>query len=990
LDVDLYRAANKDLASIKDRFRLIAHLLKEGVREQRYSIKPTDVDAGIFTAVADQLSIRGDYAAANLIYEKILNQVPTAVEARQHYADNLLRQKQYRAAAEFYRTSIERREFNIWSFINLASCYKAIGDLRGALFALRDGSFHFAHDMGLRRRVADAIEEYFQNEWHLVWCEAELGRISDCHDRLRGLCADITPVMPAGLRPRPIRSIAIVGDEGLPQCRLYRIEQKQEQLSTAGLVVYRYDFNTVIRQFLAKIARYEAVIFYRVPALPSVIEAIARSRELGLATIYEIDGLIFEREHFPPSLESYRGQITMEEYAGLAVGVPAFAHSMSLCDFGIASTPPLAREMARIVRSGRVFLHRNGLGRRHEAEMLLPVSTKTREQVVIFYGSGTKAHKEDFEELVEPALIELVRRYGDKLSIVIVGYISWTPASRAIRNNIVQLDPTSEIEAYWNLLRTADINLAVLKPSLMADCKSELKWLEAAMFGIPSVVSRTATFAEVIEHGVTGFLCEDVQDWVESLDRLVRDARLRNQVGRAAQRVVLERYGMTTLSGNIASYFSQLAQPAAPRAKIVIVNVFYPPQTKGGATRVVHDNVAALSSTYGDEFEVEVFATMEGGLVPYEKQVYAHEGIRVTAITTPDDPDIDHKLFDKRMGEIFDEYLETAAPAVVHFHCIQRLTVAVVDAARRRNIPYLITAHDGYWISNHQFLIDGRDKMQLYGYDNPLKVVETYGMSARQKALRSARRVLCVSESFGRLYRECNVQNVMALPNGVSALPHAVRRRSIDGRVRLAHIGGAMRHKGLHLVKCALLSETFNHLRLTVVDHAQSKGFLRREVWGTTPVEFIGLVPQKDVGDLYAEIDVLLSPSIWPESYGLVTREALACGCWVLASDRGSAGEYVIEGENGYIVDVSDIAGLVHALRKIDDNHSRYLESPTIIPQIRLASQQADDLAVLYRAIISVDGKGAIPATTRSIDRTRSGGRQGRKKGTKASAVSSK
>src|SRR5262249_50605609 len=94
-DVGLYRATNSDVATTTDPLELIVHLLKQGVREPRYSVKPTIADSSAFTAIADQLSIRGDYHAANTIYEKVLAQVPGAVEARQHYADNLLRQHQY-------------------------------------------------------------------------------------------------------------------------------------------------------------------------------------------------------------------------------------------------------------------------------------------------------------------------------------------------------------------------------------------------------------------------------------------------------------------------------------------------------------------------------------------------------------------------------------------------------------------------------------------------------------------------------------------------------------------------------------------------------------------------------------------------------------------------------------------------------------------------------------------------------------------------------
>jgi glycosyltransferase involved in cell wall biosynthesis len=155
-------------------------------------------------------------------------------------------------------------------------------------------------------------------------------------------------------------------------------------------------------------------------------------------------------------------------------------------------------------------------------------------------------------------------------------------------------------------------------------------------------------------------------------------------------------------------------------------------------------------------------------------------------------------------------------------------------------------------------------------------------------------------------------------------------------------------HKGYRLVRSAFLSETFAHLTLTIVDHSRPHGYSRREVWGTTPVDFIGLIPQRDVFDLYCQTDVLLAPSIWPESYGLVTREALASGCWVVASDRGAIGECIVDDENGYIIDVSDITGLVSTLRQIDNDHLRYTRPPKKVTVLRTAAEQGEELARLY------------------------------------------
>jgi glycosyltransferase involved in cell wall biosynthesis len=117
-------------------------------------------------------------------------------------------------------------------------------------------------------------------------------------------------------------------------------------------------------------------------------------------------------------------------------------------------------------------------------------------------------------------------------------------------------------------------------------------------------------------------------------------------------------------------------------------------------------------------------------------------------------------------------------------------------------------------------------------------------------------------------------------------------------------------------------------------------------------VRIAGRVPADQVHELYAETDVLLAPSIWPESFGLVTREALASGCWVVASDRGAMGEDVQPGVNGFVVDVSTIEGLLAALGEIDREPARYLRSPEHQPVLRSADEQAAEVLEVYRRVL--------------------------------------
>ena len=939
------------------------HFVNGGAADPRAPLRVDDRTAGALAAIADRMAVRGMEPQAFALYQRILRHVPQHRHTMRHYADGLLRRNCLLEARRAYESLLDGDPNpNVWAFIGLAQCTDQMGLPGEALAALRRGIGAFPGDAGLRHRFAALAQAFFSREWDAAAAAARLGAFGPAQAQLGAACSLVSGLLeaPEALPPRAVRNVALVANQDLPQCRFYRVDQKVEQLERAGYKVGLYDFHGALPQFLGDAHRFEAVVFYRVPALPDVVAAIAKARELGLVTFYEIDDLIFDAAEYPASLASYDGQIGEDEYAGLKLGVPLFEHALSLCDFALASTTALAGQMAKRVATGRAFVHRNAFGSRHEAHAARVPTVRPGKRVTVFYGSGTKAHKEDFQDLVEPALVDLVRRHGDRVAIVLMGYVTMTDRLRSIASHLTLVAPNWDVDAYWAVLSQVDINIAVLRPSLMADCKSEIKWLEAAMFAVPSVASDTATFREVVEPGVTGLLCATPADWTAALGRLVEDDGLRRRMGQQARQRALSAYGMQAMAGNLRRMFDQ-AVPAVPgpeKPTILVVNVFYPPQAIGGATRVVHDNVRDLVRMHGERFRIEVFTSIDGGGEPYQLSSYAQDGVRVTGITTPDGAD--GAVVDDAIGAAFGRFLDHVAPALVHFHCIQRLGASIVSATLARGIPYVVSVHDGWWISDTQFLLDETGRTRLYDYADPVATLRSLGQPAFDRMMRlqgplqGAAKVLAVSEPFAEVHRGCGVGNVATVANGVSELPLPARTASADGRVRLGFIGGMAAHKGYGLLKHALHGQGFANLRLLVIDHSLNAGERRHEVWGITVVDFQPKRPQGQIGQLYGEIDVLLAPSVWPESYGLVTREALHCGCWVVASDRGSIGEYVVDGRNGFIVDAATPDGLVGALRRLDQDPARYLTSPVERPAMRPAWKQAEELAALYEEILAV------------------------------------
>ncbi|MCE7027794.1 glycosyltransferase [Jiella avicenniae] len=922
--------------------------------------------APLLVLIADRLVLEGKDDQALTAYQKILQRVPDFPPALRHYADCLLRRKCYLEAAEIYERLTATSDASIWSYINLSHCAEQVGDQFAALKALRDGIDRFPADLGLKRRFHDLAPRYLTSTWLLANAEASDGRLAEAQARIERECDAVYALLrtESTADKRYVRSVALVGNFDLPQCRFYRIDQKIEQLKAAGFVVEAFDFKDNVERFLEKVHCFDAVVFFRVPAYYEMIRAIDKAREVGCATFYEVDDLIFDTEFFPPPLETYDAQFTQKEHDGLALGVPLFRSALRYCENALVSTKPLIQHVHRIAGPDTpVFVHANALHSPH-AQHVGHVSVQAKEQVTIFYGSGTKAHKQDFQELVEPALVAMAEKYRDQVSIVLAGYMSPGKKLGEYLNNLVMLPPVWDVHQFWSALSAADINLAVLKPAPTTDVKSEIKWLEAAMLGIPSIVSDTALYEDLIEDGVDGIIARTPKDWTDALDRLIRQPELRASIGAKAREKALKQYSIPAMAKNITEIIRSASLPAPDRRKrVLVVNVFYPPQALGGATRVVHDNVRHFAANHRDEFAFEVFCSIEGASEGYKVSSHAVDGVRVVGVTTPDLPDIDRIVYDEKMAKVFSDYLDVCQPDIIHFHCIQRLTAAVVLEARRRGIPYVLTAHDGWWISDEQFLIGKDDRIVLYDHANPasqLGRVPPDQFATRmqlRECLLGAEKVMAVSEAFAEVYRGAGVHNVVAVPNGGSDIVPVPRIPSPDGKVRLAFIGGLARHKGYHLIQQALLSGEFENLRFVFIDHAMSLGTRRRGRLGTTELDIRPKVPQSKVAELYAEVDVLVAPSVWPEAYGLVTREALMCGCWVIASDRGAVGEDVIEGQNGFKVDVSSPEGLIRALREIDRDPQRYLMSPAGSVTMRKASDQAEDLIGIYGEILAARGK---------------------------------
>jgi glycosyltransferase involved in cell wall biosynthesis len=89
-------------------------------------------------------------------------------------------------------------------------------------------------------------------------------------------------------------------------------------------------------------------------------------------------------------------------------------------------------------------------------------------------------------------------------------------------------------------------------------------------------------------------------------------------------------------------------------------------------------------------------------------------------------------------------------------------------------------------------------------------------------------------------------------------------------------------------------------------------------------VEYVGEITDAEKDDFLGDALALVAPYDWPEPFGLVLIEALACGTPVLAYRRGSIPEVLQDGVTGFICEnLDEMAEAVHRVDQLDRRRCR-------------------------------------------------------------------
>lgn len=330
----------------------------------------------------------------------------------------------------------------------------------------------------------------------------------------------------------------------------YRSLNQSEELGSHG---FRCAVVSQDNLWLPKYADdFKVFIFQRVLFTSAVAKLIGRIKEGKKEIIFEADDLIFDPEYLT-KMDFFHQMNDLEKKLytnGLGVEILNDPY-VRTC---VTSTSFLASKLEE--KSKKVFVVKNKLSDRELeiADHIIARPKKKDGSVRIGYYSGTFSHNKDFATVTD--VLKIILEKHRNVNLVLAGPLDMENKLNEFSGRIEILPRVSRDEYYANV-RKCDINIVPLEAgNPFCEAKSEIKFIEAGVLGIPTVAVRNQTFSETIVDGQDGFLAATEAEWIERISRLVEDEKLRQAMGENARQKIIRDY--TNKNSHSEKYYTYL------------------------------------------------------------------------------------------------------------------------------------------------------------------------------------------------------------------------------------------------------------------------------------------------------------------------------------------------------------------------------------------------------------------------------------------------
>jgi hypothetical protein len=311
----------------------------------------------------------------------------------------------------------------------------------------------------------------------------------------------------------------------------HRCENPREALAKLGV-----EADTVMAENadLAQAAEgYSHVVLNRVPLTPAVGRLMRRSAARGNKVLFDVDDLLFEPDLLAdlPFVKARTG----EAQAMLLRVAGEIRDAMRACCAVTCATVRLAQEATRLRPA---FVVCNCVSDELvELSRAVESAREGTDHPTLGFLAGHPGHVFNFAIVEQPLMEVLSRRPGWRLRLVgLAGEIGPRLGPLAERVELFPYVPWRDLP---RLISQLDICLAPLVHDRFNDCKSDLRYLEAALCGVPVVASRWGEYRQTIVDGVNGALASNDEEWADKLETLMDDPSLRHSMAAADRNDVL-------------------------------------------------------------------------------------------------------------------------------------------------------------------------------------------------------------------------------------------------------------------------------------------------------------------------------------------------------------------------------------------------------------------------------------------------------------------
>jgi glycosyltransferase involved in cell wall biosynthesis len=358
--------------------------------------------------------------------------------------------------------------------------------------------------------------------------------------------------------------------------------------------------------------------------------------------------------------------------------------------------------------------------------------------------------------------------------------------------------------------------------------------------------------------------------------------------------------------------------------KVLFLNLYDDPAVSGGGAEMTLRHLTQGLQSRG--LEPVILATgSEPGLSQSE-----HHGVRIWRaglrnIYWPQAKVRPHPLrrmawhavdsYNLAMQPLLRQVLEVERPDVVSTHNLPGWSAAAWATIANLEIPSVHVLHDMYLICAKATMHKtGGNCAGQCGSCRLLRLPHR-GASNRLSAVIGVSRFILDRHLDEGYFGNVPIQRVINNARDAKTLGIDINAQRASGPMRFGYIGRLDPSKGVELLLEAFFRADTGDAELWIAGtgNANYMQFLQ-ETWGGERVKFLGRVEQKN---FYPQMDVVVVPSLWNDTFPGVVFESFAFGKPVVGSRLGGVPEMIVDGENGLLFDPDHIGELVAAIERL-------------------------------------------------------------------------